>query len=160
MAAKTYETVIIGAGISGLACAKSLQENDRDFVIISEDIGGRIRTSEDGTANYGAFFVCSDYYHVLKHVTIKSRIKLSDFCFHNNDKNYVLFEPVLLSYVFQFMKVLKSLYKFRRSLYRFRKAAENVSQKKAIENDSFLHGLYTQNAVDFVKEHKMERGDK
>jgi hypothetical protein len=148
----------VGAGISGLACAKRLQEYDKDFLLISENIGGRIRASEDGTTNYGAFFVCSDYYHVLKYVTIKSRIKLSDFCFHNNDKNYVLFTPASLPYIFQFIRVLKPLYTFRRSLCKIRKAAENVSQKKAIENDSFLHGLYMQNAVDFVREQKIEKG--
>ncbi|UCD14556.1 MAG: NAD(P)-binding protein [Thermoplasmatales archaeon] len=158
MVAKICDTVIIGAGISGLACAKNLQENDRDFMIISENIGGRIRTSEDGTTNYGAFFVCSDYYHVLKHVTIRKRIKLSDFCFHNDDKIYVLFEPKLIAYIFQFMKTLKLLYKFRKSFRSFRRSSEKVSQKKAIENDPFLHQLYMQNAADFVKIHKMEKG--
>jgi hypothetical protein len=158
MMAKTYETAIIGAGISGLACASTLQENDNDFVIISENIGGRILTSEDGTVNYGAFFVCSDYHHVLKQVKIESRIKLSDFCFHSNDTNYVLFEPALVAYAFQFMKALKLLYRFRRQFRHFRKASEKVSQKKAIENDPFLYELYLQNAADFVKGYNIERG--
>ena len=106
MKSKTYETIIIGAGISGLACARTLQENDKDFLIISKDIGGRILTSKDGTANYGAFFVCSDYYHVLKYVKLKSRIRLRDFCFHDGDETYVLFEQKLLGYSLQFIKVL------------------------------------------------------
>ena len=52
---KKHETIIVGAGISGLACARSLQEMDRDFLIIGEDIGGRILTSEDGKYG-GAYF--------------------------------------------------------------------------------------------------------
>ena len=159
MSKKIVDTIIVGAGISGLACAKKLQENDKDFIIISKNIGGRILTSEDGTANYGAFFVCSDYYHVLQHVTIKSRIKLSDFCFHN-DKKYVLFEPTLMAYAFQFMKTLKLLHKFRKQFRNFRKTSEKLSQKKAIENDPFLNKLYMQNAADFVKIHKIEKGAK
>jgi len=159
MSIKIVDTIIIGAGISGLACAKKLQENNRDFIIISKNIGGRILPSEDGTVNYGAFFVCSDYFHVLKHVTIKSRIKLSDFCFHN-DKKYVLFEPTLITYAFQFTKTLKMLYKFRRKFRNFRKTSENLSQKKAIENNPFLYKLYMQNAADFVKVHKIEKGTK
>ena len=151
MTAKIFDTIIVGAGISGLACAKRLQEYDEDFLLISENIGGRILTSEDGTVNYGAFFVCYDYYHVLQYVTLHSRIKLSDFCFHDNDDIYVLFEPKLLAYSFQFMKILKILYKFRKAFRLFRKTSETISQKKAIESDPFLHELYMKNAIDFVK---------
>lgn len=157
MAKKIVDTIIIGAGISGLACAKKLQENDKDFLIISKNIGGRILPSDDGTANYGAFFVCSDYYHVLQHVRMQSRITLSDFCFHN-DKNYILFEPMLLAYTFQFMKTLQLLHTFRKHFRNFRKTSEKRSQKEAIENDSFLHKLYMQNAADFVKEHNIKKG--
>jgi hypothetical protein len=157
MSIKIIDTVIIGAGISGLACAKKLQDNDRDFIILTENIGGRILTSKDGTINYGAFFVCSDYYHFLQHIKIKSRIKLSDFCFHN-DKTYVLFEPLLLAYAFQFIKTIKILLKFRRHFRFFRKTCEHVSQKKAIESDPFLYELYMQNAADFVKIHNLQKG--
>ena len=57
MTKNTFDTIIIGAGISGLACAKHLQKFDGDFLIISKNIGGRILTSYDGLVNYGAFFV-------------------------------------------------------------------------------------------------------
>jgi len=155
MVNRVYETIIVGAGISGLACARTLQEKDREFFVISEDIGGRILTSADGNVNYGAFFVCSDYHHVLQYVKIKSRIKLSNFCFHENNKTYVLFEPKLIKYSFQFMRVLKLLHKFRRSFRRFRKVSEVISQKEAIEKDLFLHDLYMQKACDFVQKHKI-----
>lgn len=157
MSIKIVDTVIIGGGISGLACAKKLQDNDRDFIIVTENIGGRILTSKDGTTNYGAFFVCSDYYHFLQHIKIKSRIKLSDFCFHN-DKTYVLFEPLLLLYAFQFIKTIKILLRFRRHFRFFRKTCEHVSQKIAIESDPFLYELYMQNAADFVKIHNLQTG--
>ena len=68
MVKNSYETVIVGGGISGLACARRLIEKGRDFLLISEDIGGRILTSKDGDANLGAFFVYSDFYHFLKYV--------------------------------------------------------------------------------------------
>lgn len=158
MNGKTVDTIIVGAGISGLACARRLQENDKDFLIISKNIGGRILTSEDGTINYGAFFVCADYTHVLQYVKIQSRIKLSDFCFHENNYSYVLFEPKLLLHLFQFGKILKLLHKFRRAFRKLRKLSETISQKKAIESDPFLYSLYMKNAADFVKEHKLLEG--
>jgi len=158
MTSKVFDTIIVGAGISGLACARRLQQSDEDFLVISKDIGGRILISDDGLVNYGAFFVCSDYSNLLKYVKIKSRIKLSDFCFHNNNKIYVLFEPKLLAYFFQFMKVLRIQYKFRKSLRKFRINAETISQKKAIESDSFLYNLYLKNANDFINELKIQSG--
>ncbi len=158
MASKSFDTLIIGAGISGLACAKHLSAVGEDFLLISKDIGGRMLTSEDGTVNYGAFFVCSDYYHVLPHVNIKSRIKLSDFCFHNQEQSYVLFEPTLIPYTFQFLKTIKMLYRFRKAFRLFRKKSENISQKQAIEQDSLLHDLYMKNADEFVQEHHLQKG--
>jgi len=158
MSNKSYDTIIIGAGISGLACARKLSKYNQDFLIISKNIGGRILTSEDGTVNYGAFFVCSDYDNVLKCVTLKSRIRLRDFCFHENKNTYVLFEPKLVRYLSQFIKTYKLLYKFRKKLRLLRKISEFVSQKKAIENDSFLHDLYMQKTSDFIKEHEIVTG--
>jgi hypothetical protein len=157
---KTFKTVIVGAGISGLACARTLIENDEDFIIISEDIGGRILKSTDGSVNYGAFFVCSDYYNLLKFVKLKSQIRLRDFCFHEKDESYIFFEPKLLKYSFQFLKVVKMLYKFRKHFRKLRKETVEISQKKAIENDAFLYDLYMQNAADFVKKQNIERGTK
>jgi hypothetical protein len=153
-------TIIIGAGISGLACARTLCENNEDFLIISEDIGGRILTSSDGKVNYGAFFVCSDYFNLLKYVKLKSQIRLRDFCFHEKDQSYIFFQPKLIKYSFQFLKVLKLLYKFRKKLRKLRKKTVEISQKKAIEKDKFLHKLYMQNASDFVIEKNIESGTK
>jgi len=158
MSNKTYDTIIIGAGISGLACARQLNKHDQDFLIISKDIGGRILTSDDGSVNYGAFFICSDYDNVLKYVTLKSRIRLRDFCFHENKNTYVLFEPKLIRYLSQFIKTYKLLYTFRKKLRLLRRNSETVSQKKSIENDSFLHDLYMQKASVFIKEHKIDSG--
>lgn len=154
----TYETIIIGAGISGLACAHCLQKHGKDFLIISKDIGGRILSSEDRKANYGAFFVCSDYNHVLPFVSIQKRISLRDFCFHEDHTTYTLYEPKLMAYLYQFMKIKKHLYRFRDALRALRKTSQFTSQKKAIEEDTFLHLLYMKNAADFVKEHSLSRG--
>jgi len=155
---KLNKTIIVGAGISGLACARTLNDYGEEFIIISEDIGGRILTSSEGSVNYGAFFVCSDYNNLLKYVKLKSQIRLRDFCFHEEDKTFFLFEPKLLRYSIQFLKVLKILYKFRKAFRKLRKICENISQKKAIENDTLLHNLYMQNAFDFVKKKNIESG--
>ena len=62
---QTVETIIIGAGVAGLGCARQLAKHKRDFLIITENIGGRISTSDDGRVNYGAYFVLNNYKHIL-----------------------------------------------------------------------------------------------
>lgn len=157
MSHKKTDTIIIGAGISGLACAKRLQEYNIDFLMISKNIGGRILTSDDGKINYGAYFVCSDYNNLLNFVELKHRIKLKDFCFHDNHEIYSLFEPEIIFFLLQFFKFSKHHYKFRRELRKFREITSKISQKKAIENNPFLYELYMKNALNYVKENNIEK---
>jgi len=42
MKEKVYETIIIGGGVSGLSCAKRLHEDRKDFMLITEELGGRL----------------------------------------------------------------------------------------------------------------------
>ena len=53
-------SVIVGAGISGLACARTLFDAGEDFIIISRDVGGRVLQSADGAVPLGAFYVRAD----------------------------------------------------------------------------------------------------
>jgi hypothetical protein len=158
MTKSTYETIIIGAGIAGLACAYHLKKHHHDFLLISKDIGGRILSSHDGTTNYGAFFVCSDYDNVLPFVTIQKRIRLHDFCFHENQTTYILYEPKHIFYLPEFVKIKRHLYRFRNHLRTLRKTTEKISQKNAIESDPYLQRLYMTNAKDFVNIHRINRG--
>ena len=153
-----HETIVIGAGISGLACAGQLENNSEEFILISNNVGGRILPSKDGETNYGAFFVCSDYYNVLQYVTCKDRIRLSDFCFHENKDYYPLYSLKIINYLNQFVKIIKILHKFKKHLHNLRKNSKIMSQKKAIESDSYLYDLYMKNGYDFVSEQNLLEG--
>jgi predicted NAD/FAD-dependent oxidoreductase len=67
--------IIIGGGIAGSACARRLHDGGRSFRLITENIGGRIRTSTDGTVNLGAYYVTRDYVHVNQFVDRGRRIR-------------------------------------------------------------------------------------
>jgi hypothetical protein len=156
MEQNVFETIIIGAGVAGLGCAHTLQEANRDdFLVITEDIGGRIRTSEDGKINYGAYFVCNDYHHVLKHVKISIRMKLRHLEFHNlQGKAYSMWSSA--AYPLQFLKMLWQIIKFRKAFYRFRKTCEQKSQKEAFDEYPELQKLYWQKADGFIAENGIE----
>jgi len=158
MSQSFHDALIIGAGISGLACATRLEREHIDFCLISKDIGGRILQSKDGLVNYGAFFVCKDYDKVLPFVTVKKRIRLRDFCFHDKNSTYALHEPRLIPFIPQFIKIERHLLRFKKHVYKLRKNSQFISQKKAIENDPYLHELYMKNAYDFVSEHNLGKG--
>ncbi|MFZ2225893.1 MAG: NAD(P)-binding protein [Candidatus Moraniibacteriota bacterium] len=153
---KNIETIIIGGGIAGLACAKRLDEAKKDFLLISEDIGGRILTSDDGNVNYGAYFVCEDYNHFLQHVFLGRRIRLSKFLFHKKSRNYLLFSLRSLIYLPQFVRLIFLLRKFRKHFYVFRKKSETISQKQALEEDDYLLQLFKTKVEDFIKKHQLE----
>lgn len=154
---KVHETIIIGAGISGLACARKLHENGKEFLVISEDIGGRILTSGDEKVNYGCYFIMDDYYHT-KHLIKKSRIvHRSKTRFHKGSRNYGLYDKRLLIYLPQWIRLLLLIYKFRKHYAAFKKRCETVSQAQAIKSNPFLYRLYHQTAKEFIQEYRIEK---
>ena len=46
-AATRCETVIVGGGIAGLACARRLSDSQHGFRLMTEDVGGRVRRPRD-----------------------------------------------------------------------------------------------------------------
>ncbi|MBS3157955.1 NAD(P)-binding protein [Candidatus Woesearchaeota archaeon] len=156
MKKKIYETIIIGCGISGLGCAHTLKDNNKDFLVITEDIGGRICTSSDGKVNYGAYFVTYDYKHMKKLVTKGRKIRFKDITFHNGRKRYRFFNRQIIKYIPQLIKLTFHLLKFRRAYGIFKKNCEHMSQKEALEQDPYLKSLYKKKTIDFLKEQHIE----
>ena len=52
-----YETIIIGGGVAGIACLQELKKHNRDVLLVTKKLGGRLCTSKDGTVNYGAYIL-------------------------------------------------------------------------------------------------------
>ncbi len=92
-----HETVIIGAGIAGLACARRLHDSGRPFLLITADVGGRIYTSADGTVNLGAYYVRADYSHVNRFVDRGRRIRRRHILRGDQDGSFTRWDlPLLL----------------------------------------------------------------
>lgn len=151
---QTLETIIIGAGIAGLGCARQLYKHKREFLIITENVGGRIATSKDGRVNYGAYFVLNNYRHILP--LVEKCEKLHPFFVEFHDKRRHFYHLVkMCAYPVQVLRLLYLLHNFKSKYERFKKICETKSQKLVIEADPELKKLYFQTASGFIKEKKI-----
>lgn len=79
---KSVETVIIGAGLAGLACAVTLQKNNREFLIIekADRPGGRVKTDRiKGFQFDHGFQVLNPGYQQVKNLINLSDLNLNYF---------------------------------------------------------------------------------
>ena len=59
-------TIIVGGGISGLACARHLHDKGMPFTLVTDSLGGRLALSRQG--HYlGAVMMNNDYVHIKQH---------------------------------------------------------------------------------------------
>jgi len=151
---KTVETIIIGGGAAGLGCAHRLTKNKRDFLMITEDIGGRIITSEDGRVNYGAYFVLSNYKHILPYVKKEARLQPFFVDFHGEGEDaYRLLK--ISWHPIQVLRLLHLLHRFNSTYRKFKYLCEKQSQKQVIRSDPDLHKLYSQSADEYIQEQRI-----
>jgi len=146
------ETVIIGGGIAGLACARHLHGANIPFILITEHLGGRLSLSKRG--HYlGAVMFNNDYIHVKQHArkSFKSRPWNSFIWDGTKGVNFMLRMNILK--VFRLSKVFGE---FRKALNQFRARAPHTCQKILMERDPLLQKLVSQSAEDFVKENGIE----
>src|SRR5690349_9560748 len=87
------ETVIIGGGVAGLACARRLHRAGREFRLITDRLGGRMYANGGATRNFGATYLTRDYRHVGRFVDRGSRIRRRDCYFPDGDGLTTLFHP-------------------------------------------------------------------
>ena len=148
-------TIIVGAGISGLACAKRLTEHNQDFIVISPDIGGRIQQSKDKKTQYGSYYIMKNYINVKNIVEIKRRINPLKVIFNCNDKSYSILNIKLLLKPLQLLRLLILLNKFLKHYEIFKVNCLNKPQSECLRKEPYLFNLYNTNAYNFVKGKKI-----
>ncbi len=154
--ARHVETVIVGGGIAGLACARRLQDGQRPFLLITEDVGGRIRASKDGAVNLGAYYVRDDYTHVNQFVDRGRRIKRRQLLRGEEDGSFTRSDLPLLVHLPQTLRFLWFMRTFRRHYEAFKRDCLLVSQAEALKADPLLWDLYHEPASQFIERHRME----
>lgn len=143
-------TIVIGAGIAGLACARRLFEAGQPFLLISENVGGRICRSRDNSVNLGAYYVRADYHYVNRLVKRGRRINALRIRRHDQDGSYTLWNPRLFLHLPQAARFAAKLVTFRRHYEAFRRHCLFMSQAEALQSDPYLQHLYHQPAPEFI----------
>ena len=151
-----YETVIVGGGIAGLACARRLHDSERSFLLITEDVGGRIRTSVDGMVNLGAYYVRDDYSHVNQFVDRGRRMKRRQILRGDPSGSFSRWDVPLLLHPIQAVRFVRLIREFRRHYEAFRQDCLVISQAEAIRSDPLLRDLYCEPAPQFIRRHRIE----
>ena len=154
MKKQIIDTIIIGAGVAGLGCAHQLIKHRKNFLIITEDVGGKILTSDNGLVNYGAYFVLSNYKHILPFV--KKGERLHPFFVEFHDKKQHSYRLIkMCRYPIQSLRLFYLLFRFKSKYRRFKKQCKTKSQKFVIKSNPQLSKLYHQSAAEFIKEKKI-----
>lgn len=150
------DIIIVGGGLAGLGCAKYLNEHGKKFTLITEDIGGRVKTSPDGKVNYGAYYVTRDCRNIMPYIGKIRTLKWWDYHFHKNGAHYHIFSFRLIKHIPAALRLFPDLLRFRAHFNRLRKNSLNASREELIEADPFLKKCYHQKATDYIREKKLE----
>ncbi len=146
------ETVIVGGGISGLACALQLHEAQRPFTLVTDCVGGRLALSDKGHY-FGAVMMNNDYIHVKKHAKKSFGNRPWQSYIWDGSKGV---NSLLRMEFLKIPKLNKVFGEFNRAFQQLRAQAPYTCQKQLMEQDPLLRKLVSQSAVDFVREHQLE----
>jgi len=139
-----------------LACARRLHDGGRSFLLITENIGGRIRTSTDGAVSLGAYYVTRDYVHVNQFADRGRRIKRRPILRGADDGSFSRSDLSLLIHLPQTLRFRRLIRQFHRHYEMFKRDCESVSQAQAIRADPLLWELYNEPAREFIRRHQIE----
>jgi glycine/D-amino acid oxidase-like deaminating enzyme len=151
------KTIIIGGGIAGMSCAMRLLEADKDFLLVTENLGGRIQYSAQAGVNFGAYFVMSSYTHAKKILAHTTWINPADACFHNSDtERFSLLSLHTVKRLPELLRFLVVIQKFMRHYKLYKQRCLVMPQKSALEADPYMADLFVKPAVQFIRENRIE----
>ncbi len=156
---KIYEAIIVGGGVSGLSCARRLHEADKDFLLITEELGGRLLSAECCGINYGAAYMTSDYANMLQFAEKKEPLRVSDFFFFNGNTFANVFTLSNIRHIPKMIRFIFILIRVRRHFLKYRAQAAHRSIKECFESDPVLMEYWNMPASDFIKKYGLEELD-
>lgn len=152
------KTIIIGGGIAGMSCAMRLAQAQQDFLLITENLGGRIKYMRDEKFNFGAYFVMSNYSNARQLLTTGTWINPIDACFHlSATERYAVLSGHTLGLLPELLRFYQVMWKFSRHYEPYKQRCLTLPQKAALEADAYMAEIFSMPALQFVRAKKFER---
>jgi hypothetical protein len=147
------KTIIVGGGMAGMSCAVRLLEAQQDFLLITDNLGGRIMYSDTAKVNFGAYFVMGNYAHAKKLLTREDLLNPLQVCFHNSEtERFGVLSLHTLRLLPEFIRFFLAMREFSYHYETFKKRCLTVSHKAALEADPYMAGIFTKPATQFARD--------
>jgi hypothetical protein len=147
----SVETVIIGGGIAGLACARRLHDAGREFVLVTDRLGGRMHHAPGTGAPFGTTYVTADYTATRPYVPPGPRVRRRDLHFPDADRLVTLLHPRTFRHRRALGRLLLAVADFRLRLNRLRAAAPFVCQAELLRRDPVLARHAAEPAAEYIR---------
>lgn len=152
------KSIIIGGGVAGISCAMRLLEARHDFLLITENIGGRIIYEQEAKVNFGAYFVMNNYANARQLLTTGSWINPIDACFHlSTMEHYAVLSIHTIRLLPELLRFYLAMWEFSRHYQSYKERCLVMSQKEALKVDPYIAELFSVPARQFVQAKKFER---
>ncbi len=147
------KTIIVGGGMAGMACAMQLLEAGRDFLLITDVLGGRIMYSEEAKVNFGAYFVMGNYKHAKELLIQEDLLNPFQVCFHNSDtERFTVLSLHTLTLLPQFIRFFLAMRQFSSHYEKFKQRCLTIPHKAALKADPYMADIFTKPATQFARE--------
>tara|TARA_R110002167_G_scaffold247863_2_gene453763 strand:- start:134333 stop:135475 length:1143 start_codon:yes stop_codon:yes gene_type:complete len=156
---KFYETIVIGGGMAGMACAIKLNEAGKDVAMITEILGGKTMYDTKLDMNFGAVFYMENYHNVkqiLEHGPKLMKSYGQVMCHRSASDYFPALSFRMLKNVFQLLKFKRFMKTFVKHYELYKKDCEVISVKEAMKNDPFIKDLYFKTARQLIDQLKIE----
>lgn len=151
------KTIIVGGGMAGMSCAMKLLEAGEDFMLVTDDLGGRIKYSAEAKVNFGAYFVMSSYTYARKLLARGTWINPADACFHNSDtERFSLISWHTVKRLPELLRFLVAIQKFMRHYKTYKQHCLTMPQRAALDADPYMADIFVKPAKQFIRENRIE----
>ncbi len=152
------KTIIIGGGVAGMSCAMRLLDAQQDFLLITENIGGRILYQQEAKVNFGAYFVMNNYVNARQLLTTGAWINPFNACFHvSATEHYAVLSGHTFGLLPELLRFYKAMWEFSRHYEPYKRRCLVMPQKAALKADPYLAEIFSMPAPQFVRAKKFER---